>query len=99
MPEHRAGGCNSRLHGFFSSQSFWKAGSARKGSQIGSSRKIDGVRGARYRTKPGISNKRARVEIGPLVSPHIVWMNATYPSRGGPSSGSLALGKRVIERV
>jgi hypothetical protein len=25
------------FHGYFSSQSFWKAGSARKGSQIGSS--------------------------------------------------------------
>jgi hypothetical protein len=35
----------SRVHGCFSSQSFWKAGSARKGSQIGSSFKKAGVMG------------------------------------------------------
>src|SRR6266480_787116 len=32
-------------HGCFSSQSFWKAGSARKGSQIGSSLRRAGVMG------------------------------------------------------
>jgi hypothetical protein len=35
----------ARVHGCFSSQSFWKAGSARKGSQIGSSFKTAGVTG------------------------------------------------------
>jgi hypothetical protein len=33
------------VHGFFSSQSFWKAGSARKGSQSGSSLRRAGVTG------------------------------------------------------
>ena len=36
----------ARVHGCFSSQSFWKAGSARKGSQIGSSLRRAGVMGA-----------------------------------------------------
>jgi hypothetical protein len=35
-----------RVHGCFPSQSFWKAGSARKGSQIGSSLRCAGVTGA-----------------------------------------------------
>jgi hypothetical protein len=35
----------AQVHGCFSSQSFWKAGSARNGSQIGSSRKSAGVIG------------------------------------------------------
>ena len=35
----------AQVHGCFSSQSFWKAGSPRKGSQIGSSRKNAGVSG------------------------------------------------------
>src|SRR6266480_357741 len=33
------------IHGFFSSHNFWKAGSARKGSQSGSSLKRAGVMG------------------------------------------------------
>ena len=33
----------AQVHGCFSSQSFWKAGSARKGSQIGSSLRRAGV--------------------------------------------------------
>ncbi len=36
----------ARVHGCFSSQSFWKAGSARKGSQSGSSLRRAGVMGA-----------------------------------------------------
>ncbi len=35
-----------RIHGFFSSHSFWKAGSARNGSHSGSSLKSAGVTGA-----------------------------------------------------
>jgi len=35
-----------RVYGCFSSQSFWKAGSARNGSQIGSSLRRAGVTGA-----------------------------------------------------
>ncbi len=41
----REASCNSCLHGCFSSQSFWKAGSLRNGSQIGSSFKSAGVMG------------------------------------------------------
>src|ERR1700730_2721124 len=37
-----------RLHGCFSSQSFWKAGSDRNGSQIGSSLRRAGVRANGY---------------------------------------------------
>ena len=36
---------SKRIHGCFSSQSFWKAGSVRKGSQIGSSLRRAGVTG------------------------------------------------------
>src|SRR5262249_38832438 len=39
----RVHSCNSCLHGCFSSQSFWNAGSLRKGSQIGSSPRSAGV--------------------------------------------------------
>ena len=37
----------ARVHGCFSSQSFWKAGSERKGSQSGSSLRRAGVIGVR----------------------------------------------------
>src|SRR5438093_9877479 len=83
-----AGGC-------FSSQSFWKAGSARRESHAELSRKYAGVTGQ----KPGVCNNRARVEIGRLVSPQIALISATYASRVGPIIGSLALGKRIIERA
>ena len=42
----REDSCNSCVYGCFSSQSFWKAGSARKGSQNGSSLRRTGVMAA-----------------------------------------------------
>jgi hypothetical protein len=62
----------ARLHGCFSWQSFWKAGSARKGSQIGSSLRRAGVttHGSIMLSK-GVCNSWVRVEIGRLCSPNI----------------------------
>jgi hypothetical protein len=61
------------LHGCFSSQSFWKAGSERKGSQSGSSLRRAGVIGvSRSQPMPGVRNNRVRVEIALLFSPNIV---------------------------
>src|SRR5712664_1880335 len=54
-----------RVHGCFSSQSFWKAGSARRASQAGSSLNSAGVMAAGPLSPPlyGVCNSRVRIEI------------------------------------
>jgi hypothetical protein len=64
---------SSQHQGCFSWQSFWKAGSERKGSQIGSSLRSAGVTGVPYNQLIyGVCNNRVRVEIAWLFSPNIV---------------------------
>src|SRR6266540_7037273 len=64
---------NKRVHSCFSSHSFWKAGSPRKGSQKGSSRRNADVRGTGPYSQllRGSCNSRVRIEIARLFSPKI----------------------------
>jgi hypothetical protein len=54
-----------QVHGGFSSQSFWKAGSPRKGSHCGWSLRSAGVRQSVY----GISKRRCSLGIARFLSP------------------------------
>src|SRR5215471_15926785 len=83
-----------RIHGCFSSQSFWKAGSPRNGSQAGSSLRRAGVRQLAY----GISRRCCSLGIALFLSPTNTSTNAKLSSPRGPSTASLLLGSSVIAR-
>jgi hypothetical protein len=79
-----------RVYGCFSSQRFWKAGSARKASQTRSSLRRAGVQACRKNSFIWRCNKCVRVEIARLFSPKIVRMNARFSSKGRPFTTSLS---------
>src|SRR5213595_807373 len=84
----------ARIHGFFSSQSFWKRGSPRKGSHCGWSLRSAGVRQLLY----GISKRRCSLGIAPFLAPTKPSTKAKFSSALGPSTASFPLGSSVIAR-
>ena len=74
----------AQVHGCFSSQSFWKAGSPRKGSHCGWSLRSAGVRQLLY----GISKRRCSLGIARFLSPTKTSTNAKFSSTLGPSTAS-----------
>src|SRR5882724_12207869 len=84
----------SLRHCFFSSQSFWKRGSPRKGSHFGSSLRSAGVRKLVY----GISKRRCSLGIARFLSPTKASTDAKFSACLGPSTASFPLGSSVIAR-
>src|SRR5205814_4939433 len=82
------------IHGCFSSQSFWNAGSPRKGSQRGSSLRSAGVRQLAY----GISKRRCSLGIARFLSLTKTSTKAKFSSFVGPSTASFTVGRSVIAR-
>src|SRR5882724_4777517 len=83
-----------RIHGCFSSQSFWNAGSPRNGSQCGSSLRSAGVRQRAY----GISKRRCSLGIARFLSPTKTSTDAKVSSALGPATASFPLGSNAIAR-
>src|SRR5262249_7219002 len=83
-----------RIHGCFSSQSFWKRGSPRNGSQAGWSLRSAGVRQLVY----GISRRCCSLGIARSFSPTKTSTAAKHSSLLGPSTASFPLGSSVIAR-
>src|SRR5262249_44397752 len=84
----------AQAHGFFSSQSFWKAGSERNGSHVGSSLRSAGVRKLPY----GVSKRCCSLGIARFLSPTKTSTKAKFSSFLGPSTASFPLGSSVIAR-
>src|SRR5262249_39682732 len=83
-----------RIHGCFSSQSFWKRGSPRNGSHCGLSLKSAGVRQLLY----GTSKRCCSLGIARFLSPTKTSTYARFSSALGPSTASFAVGSSVIAR-
>src|SRR5207247_7620121 len=83
----------ARIQGF-SSQSFWKRGSPRKGSHCGWSLRSAGVRQLLY----GICKRCCSLGIARFFSPIKTSTNAKFSSALGPSTASSPLGPNVLAR-
>src|SRR6266571_5042920 len=81
-------GTAALVQGFFSSQSFWKRGSPRKGSHFGSSLRSAGVRQLLY----GICKRRCSLGIARFLSPTLTSTDAKISSPLGPTTASFPLG-------
>src|SRR6266487_658817 len=83
----------THIHGFFSSQSFWKRGSLRIWSKSGSSRSRAGVNGGPPSEEYGMFSKCFKAGIARLPSPKRACIRARIASYCGPARASFADGR------
>src|SRR6266496_3234992 len=88
------------LHLDFSSQSFWKRGSFRSGSNIGSSRSSAGVSGTFSASAPlpGIESSFCKAAMARSGSPTCAATRAKNSMAGGPLSASFSIETAAIAR-
>src|SRR6266704_5978969 len=87
------------LHLDFSSQSFWKRGSFRSGSNIGSSRSSAGVSGTFSASAPeyGIESSFCKAEMARSGSPICAATRARISTGRGPDIASFSIGFAAID--